>query len=257
MTAELQSCTADRAARLRGKIAFVTGAARGIGLAVTETFLAEGARVIAADNNQQALSRLTDTPALEICYLDVTDEQAIKAASRKYDDVELLVNCAGYVAQGSIFQASRADVEHSYLMNVMSVFSMTQAFVPKMMERERGSIINIASVVSTVKAAADRCAYATSKGAVIALTKSVAFDLVRYGVRCNAISPGTVESPSLEERIAAAPDPEAARRSLISRQPLGRLGKPHEIAAVAALLASDEAGFITGTNIVIDGGFSL
>jgi 2-keto-3-deoxy-L-fuconate dehydrogenase len=245
------------ATRLRGKIAFVTGAARGIGLAVTEAFLAEGARVIAADNNEQALSRLIDTPALDICHLDVTDELAIGAASRKYPDVELLVNCAGYVAQGSILQASRADVDHSYLMNVVSVFLMTQAFVPKMVERGRGSIVNIASVVSTVKAAADRCAYAASKGAVIALTKSIAFDLVRYGVRCNAISPGTVESPSLEERIAAAPDPEDARQRLISRQPVGRLGRPYEIAAVAALLASDDAGFMTGSNIVIDGGFSL
>lgn len=243
--------------RLQGKIALVTGAAQGIGRATVEALVGEGARVIAADINPDRLKELAQISAIEPCTLDVTNEAMIVAAARRYREVGVLVNCAGFVASGSILTASRADLDRCYGLNVGSVFSMAKAFLPAMIERRDGAIINIASVVSTVKAAKDRCAYATSKGAVIALTKSMALDLIDKGIRCNSISPGTVHTPSLDERMAAQPDPIEAMRQFVARQPLGRLGTAQEIAAVVALLAGDEARFMTGSNIVIDGGFSL
>jgi 2-keto-3-deoxy-L-fuconate dehydrogenase len=243
--------------RLEAKVALVTGAAQGIGRAIVDSFAAEGARVIAADINLDKLRELPKHTAIEACRLDITDEIAIRAAAQRYRDVNVLVNCAGYVAAGSVLTASKEDLDHCYRLNVGSVFSMAQAFLPAMLERKKGSIINIASVVSTVKAANDRCPYAASKGAVIALTKSIALDFIREGIRCNAISPGTVHTPSLDERMATQAEPEQALRQFMGRQPMGRLGEAREIAALAVLLASDEALFMTGTNIVIDGGFSL
>jgi NAD(P)-dependent dehydrogenase (short-subunit alcohol dehydrogenase family) len=243
--------------RLDGKIALVTGAAQGIGRAIVEAFAGEGARVIAADIRPEKLRNLPPHPAIEVQVLDVADPPAIKAAALRRKDVNVLVNCAGYVATGSILTATPADLERSYQLNVGSVFSMTQAFLPAMLERKNGSIINIASVVSTVKADDDRCAFATSKGAVIALTKSIALDLIKHGIRCNAISPGTVHTPSLDERMSAQADPKEALRQFVARQPMGRLGEAREIAALAVLLASEEAAFMTGSNLVIDGGFSL
>jgi 2-keto-3-deoxy-L-fuconate dehydrogenase len=243
--------------RLTGKVALVTGAAQGIGRAIVEAFAAQGARVIATDLQQKKLQELSEWPRVEHYLLDVTDESAIRAAAQRFQDVNVLVNCAGTVASGSILTASRDELLRAYEINVGSVFSMSQAFLPAMVGRRAGVIINIASVVSTVKAAADRCVYAASKGAVIALTKSVAFDVIQFGIRCNSISPGTVHTPSLEQRFAAHSDPEEARRLFIKRQPMGRLGRAAEIAAVAILLGSDEAAFMTGSNVVIDGGFSL
>ncbi len=243
--------------RLQGKFALVTGAAQGIGRAIAEAFVAQGARVVACDINAGKLAELPDSAALERMELDVTDEAAIDRAAARLSADNVLVNCAGYVATGSILTASRKDLDRCHVMNVGSVFSMTKAFVPSMIEHGGGSIINIASVVSTVKTATERCAYATSKGAVIALTRSVALDLINQGVRCNCISPGTVHTPSLDDRMAAFADPEDAMRRFVARQPLQRLGTSEEIAAVAILLASDEAAFMTGSNIVIDGGFSL
>lgn len=251
-----RSTAGQAGARLAGKVALVTGAAQGIGQAVTEAFATEGARVIATDLGFEN-RRARRAPSVEVCLLDVTDEAAIQDAARRHADVDVLVNCAGWVASGSVLTASREDLDRSFRVNVGSVFSMTRAFVPGMLERKRGSIINIASVVSSVKAAPDRCAYAASKGAVIALTKSVALDLAKHGIRCNAISPGTIFTPSLEERIQKQGEPEAALRKFVSRQPIGRLGKASEVAAVAVLLASDDAEFITGSNVIIDGGFSL
>lgn len=243
--------------RLRGKVALVTGAGQGIGRATVDAFVAEGARVIAADINPDLLRELPRTAAIEPCELNVTNEAMIASAAGRYPEVGVLVNCAGFVASGSIITASRADLDRCYQLNVGSVFSMSQAFVPAMIERGEGAIINIASVVSTVKTAKDRCAYAASKGAVIALTKSMALDLIDKGIRCNSVSPGTVHTPSLDERMAVHPDPVEALRQFVARQPLRRLGTAQEIAAVVVLLASDEARFMTGSNIVIDGGFSL
>jgi 2-keto-3-deoxy-L-fuconate dehydrogenase len=239
--------------RLSGKTCFVTGAGQGIGRAITETFILEGADVVAADLHFDAKKPNGAKSVL----LDVTDEKAVKAAAASFQNVEVLVNCVGYVATGSILDCSMAEFDRSIAVNVRSMALTCRAFLPWMIERSSGSIINIASVVSSVRAVPQRFAYGTSKAAVIGLTKAIASDFVAHGIRCNAISPGTVDSPSLHERWAATGDIEAARSAFIARQPTGRLGQPEEIAAVAALLASDQATFITGSNIVADGGMSL
>ena len=243
--------------RLSGKVSLVTGAAQGIGRSITDAFLAEGGRVIATDRNVAPLAGLAGHPQLEICELDVTRPDDIAAAAARHADVEVLVNCAGYVPAGQLLQCEDADFERTLSLNVTAMFRMMKAFLPAMAERRCGSIINIASVVSSVMAAPDRFAYGASKAAVIAMSMSVARDYAGSGVRCNAISPGTVETPSLHERMAATGDAVKARDMFVARQLLGRLGRPEEVAAVAVLLASDEATFITGSNLVIDGGMSL
>jgi 2-keto-3-deoxy-L-fuconate dehydrogenase len=243
------------APRLAGKTCFVTGAAQGIGRAIAERFVAEGARVVAAD------LRFADEPApsdvLQRLVLDVTDEAAVTAAAAAHRDVTVLVNCVGYVANGTVLDCTPADFDRSFDLNVRSMMLTTRAFLPAMLTRKDGSIINIASVVSSIMGAPNRFAYGASKAAVIGLTLSVARDFIAQGVRCNAISPGTVETPSLHERWAASGDLPAARAAFIARQPMGRLGRVEEIASTAVLLASDEATFMSGSNIVIDGGMSL
>lgn len=246
---------ADARGRLAGKTCLVTGAAQGIGRSIAERFVAEGARVIAAD------LRFGDADpgdaSLVRHILDATDEAAVAAAAAAYGDVSVLVNCVGYVANGAILDCSLDDFDRSYAVNVRTMALTIRAFLPAMLARGQGSIVNIASVVSSVAAAPNRFAYATSKAAVIGLTMAVARDYIERGIRCNAISPGTVDSPSLRERFAATGDVDAARAAFVARQPMGRLGEPAEIAAAAVLLASDEAAFMTGSNIVIDGGMSL
>lgn len=239
--------------RLSGKACFVTGAGQGIGRSIAEMFLREGGEVIAADvrfgdDYPGGVDRIT---------LDVTDEAAVGRGARDHAAVSVLVNCVGWVASGALLECPVEDFDRSMALNVRSMMLTCRAFLPAMLGRKGGSIINIASVVSSVMAAPQRFAYATSKAAVIGLTMSIARDYVGHGIRCNAISPGTVESPSLHERWAATGDIDAARESFISRQPMGRLGSAEEIAATAVLLASDEAPFMTGSNIVIDGGMSL
>lgn len=239
--------------RLAGKRCFVTGAAQGIGQSVAAAFAKEGATVTAADLRFEGAMPLGVTPLV----LDVTDEQAVNAAAASLPDVSVLVNCVGFVANGKVLDSRLEDLDRSYALNVRSMTVTIRAFLPAMLSRQNGSIVNIASVVSSVMAAPNRFAYATTKAAVIGLTMSVALDYVKQGIRCNAISPGTVETPSLHERWQATGDVDSARAAFIARQPMGRLGGPDEIAAAAVLLASDEATFMTGANIVIDGGMSL
>ena len=243
-------------ARLEGKTALVTGAAQGIGRAICEAFLAEGATVIATDLNQNALDEAFAGRAVT-AIMDVTDVEAVVRVAGTHSDVSVLVNCAGWVANGSVLGGDPADLGRSLTINVVSMANTIRAFLPAMRARRQGSIVNIASVVSSVMAAPNRFAYGTSKAAVIGLTLSVARDFIADGIRCNAISPGTVDSPSLGDRLRATGDEAAARAAFIARQPMGRIGRVEEVAAIAVLLASDEATFMSGSNVVIDGGMSL
>lgn len=243
--------------RLAGKLCVITGAAQGIGRAIAEAYLAEGAHVIAIDLQRERLWELEGVPGAECIVLDVRDARAVEAAAAACPNVNVLVNCAGFVAEGTLLEASSEEFDRSFAVNVETMFNTMRAFLPHMIASGGGSIVNVGSVVSDIMAAPRRCLYGASKAAVLGLTKSVALDYASQGIRCNVISPGTVETPSLHERIAQTGDPKAVRESFISRQLMGRFGRVDEIAALAVLLASDEAQFITGSNIVIDGGMSL
>ena len=248
--------------RLSGKTALVTAAAQGIGRATALAFAREGAKVIATDVNLEKLSELTSelegAGGLTVQPLDVLDAQAIQALAAEVGAVDVLVNCAGYVHNGTILDCGEKDWDFSFDLNVRSMFRIIKAFLPAMLERGQGaSIVNIASVASSVKGIPNRFVYGTSKAAVIGLTKSVAADFVTKGIRCNAICPGTIQTPSLDDRIAAQGDAEAARKAFVARQPLGRLGTPEEIAAMAVYLAGDESAFTTGQIHVVDGGISI
>ncbi|MFN8753312.1 MAG: SDR family oxidoreductase [Betaproteobacteria bacterium] len=248
--------------RLQGKTALVTAAAQGIGRATSLAFAREGASVLATDVNEAKLAELSGTPGIRTRKLDVLDEAEIAATVAGAGPLDILFNCAGYVASGTILQCTTKDWDFSFNLNARSMFVLTQAVLPAMLTRGRGNIINIASVASTVKGVPNRFAYAASKGAVIALTKSIAADFVGQGIRCNAICPGTVESPSLRDRIAALArgqgiTVEQAEAMFVARQPMGRLGTAEEIAALSVHLAGDESSFTTGTTQIIDGGWTL
>lgn len=244
-------------ARLTGKRALVSAAAQGIGRATARAFAAEGARVIATDVNGEKLESLNGIDEIETRVLDVTDARAVGALAADVGAVDILFNCAGFVHHGAILECAESDWDFSFDLNVKSMYFTIRAFLPAMLDAGGGSIINMSSVASSIKGIAHRCVYGASKAAVIGLTKSVAADYIGRGIRCNAICPGTVESPSLQARIDAFDDPIEARRAFIARQPLGRLGTAEEIAAMAVYLASDESAFTTGTSMVVDGGVTL
>jgi 2-keto-3-deoxy-L-fuconate dehydrogenase len=238
--------------RLAGKIALITAAGQGIGRATAELFAREGAEVIATDISAEALSGLSD---LTTEGLDVTDPAAIALVAERYPGVDVLFNCAGYVHAGTILECDDEAFARSVNINVTSMVRMIRAFLPGMLERGRGNIINMSSIASSVKGIPNRFAYTTTKAAVVGLTKSVAADYVGRGIRCNAICPGTVETPSLLQRLRDTGDFETAYREFNQRQAMGRLGRSEEIAALALYLASDESAFTTGQTHVIDGGW--
>jgi len=243
--------------RLAGKKAFVTAAAQGIGEATARAFAAEGAAVVATDVNMERLKDLTVVDGIAIRRIDVTRSDEVEQAAREIGAVDVLFNCAGFVHQGSILACGESDWDFSMDLNVKGMYRVIRAFLPAMLEAGTGSIINMSSIASALRGVPNRCVYTTTKAAVLGLTKSVAADFVTQGIRCNAICPGTVETPSLEERIGAAGDAETARQAFIARQPMGRLGRPEEIAALAVYLASDESAFVSGTAVSIDGGWSI
>jgi 2-keto-3-deoxy-L-fuconate dehydrogenase len=243
---------------LQGRTALITAAGQGIGRASALLFAEAGATVWATDINPAALETLADeSPTISTCRLDVTDTTAIATLINDSTPVDILFNCVGYVHQGGILDCTEVEWQRSFDINVTSMFNMCRAILPGMKERRRGSIINMSSVVSSVKGAPNRCAYAASKAAVIGLTKSIAADFVADGIRCNALCPGTTDTPSLEDRMKSGGDLEATRAAFIARQPMGRLGTPAEIAHAALFLASDASAFMTGQAFVIDGGWSI
>ena len=244
---------ARRSQRLAGKTALVTAAAQGIGRATAELFAAHGADVLATDTNTAALAELRECRAAK---LDVLLPDEIARVVADAGEIDILFNCAGFVASGSILDCTDEQWARSFDLNVTSMFHLIRAVLPQMLVRRRGSIINISSVASSIKGVINRCAYSATKAAVIGLTKSVAADFVASGVRCNAICPGTVDTPSLHQRLEATGDYEASLRAFIARQPMGRLGEPAEIAALALYLASDDSRFTTGQCHIIDGGWS-
>ncbi len=235
----------------------VTAAGQGIGRATALAFAREGARVTATDVNERTLAELGATAGLAVERLDATDKAAVERLAAALGPTDVLFNCAGYVHHGTILETSEEDYDFSMRLNVKSMYYMTRAFLPGMLAKGGGSIINMASVASSLRGIVNRFVYGTSKAAVIGLTKSVAIDYIKRGIRCNAICPGTVASPSLEERISATGDPLRARQDFIARQPMGRLGTAEEIALLAVYLASDESAYMTGTAVAIDGGITL
>lgn len=243
--------------KLHDKTALITAASQGIGRATVARFKAEGARVIATDID---IDPLCDEPGIELYQLDVTDPEAINRLKNELPRLDVLFNCAGMVAAGNVLDCERSVWQRSFELNVTAMFDMIRAFLPDMLEAG-GSIINMASLASSTKGVPNRCAYGASKAAVIGLTKSIAADYIGLGIRCNAICPGTVDSPSLHGRIAAQAEREGTSEAavfdaFVARQPMGRLGKTAEIAALATFLASDESAFITGTAQLIDGGWA-
>jgi 2-keto-3-deoxy-L-fuconate dehydrogenase len=239
--------------KLAGKSALITGAAAGIGRATAELFAAEGAAVIATDRDLAGLDGL-DADKRK---LDVTDTAAIAALAKDAGRVDVLFNCAGFVEAGTILDSDDAQWARSFEINVYAMARMIRAFLPAMIEGGGGSIINVASVASSIKGVPNRCIYGASKAAVIGLTKSVAIDFVTKGIRCNTLCPGTVDSPSLQRRLRETGDYGAARKAFTARQPMGRLGTAGEMASMVLWLASDDSRFTTGQNFIIDGGITI
>jgi 2-keto-3-deoxy-L-fuconate dehydrogenase len=243
--------------RLKGKTVLVTAAGQGIGHASVLAMAAEGAQVWATDVNEQLLERFAGVANVQTAKLDVLDKSAITTLFARLPTLDVLFNCAGVVHNGSALDATDADLDFAFHLNVRAQFWMVQAVLPGMLAAGRGSIINMASVCSSMKGLPNRFVYGTTKAAVLGLTKSVAADYVTKGIRCNAVCPGTVDTPSLGERINANEDPVAARKAFIARQPMGRLAQAEEIAPVVVFLASDESIFATGQAFTVDGGITI
>ncbi|XP_060103323.1 dehydrogenase/reductase SDR family member 6 [Heteronotia binoei] len=243
--------------RLDGKVIVLSAAAQGIGRATAIAFAKEGAQVIATDVNESKLRELEAFPGIQVQVLDVTDKGQIENLAKEVKKIDVLCNVAGYVHHGTILDCEEKDWDFTMAVNVRSMYLMIKAFLPKMLEQKSGNIINMASVASSIKGVANRCVYSTSKAAVIGLTKSVAADFVDQGIRCNCICPGTVDTPSLRERIQARPNPEKALKDMVARQKMGRLGTAEEIAQLFVYLASDESAYVTGNECIIDGGWNL
>jgi 2-keto-3-deoxy-L-fuconate dehydrogenase len=241
--------------KLDGKVAVITAAAQGIGRATAELFAREGARVVATDINGAKLAELQGA-GIETQVLNVLDDEAVRTVIGGIGRIDVLFNCAGVVHGGTILDVTDKELDFAFDLNVKAMVRTIKAVLPGMLERGDGTIINISSVASSVKGVPNRFAYQATKAAVVGLTKSVATDFVAKGVRCNAICPGTVESPSLEGRMRSGADYKATRAAFIARQPMGRIGRPEEIAALVVHLASDESSYTTGTAHVIDGGWS-
>jgi 2-keto-3-deoxy-L-fuconate dehydrogenase len=243
--------------RLAGKTAVVTAAAQGIGWATAIAFAREGAKVHATDIAVDKLEALRKEGEVVVARLDVTDSKAVAEFAQATGRCDVLCNCAGFVHHGTVLDCDEKAWDFSFDLNVKSMYRTIRSFLPGMIERGGGSIINIASVASSIKAAPNRFVYGATKAAVIGLTKSIAADFVTKNIRANAICPGTIDSPSLRERMKAQGDYEKARAQFIARQPMGRMGEPHEVAALAVYLASDESAFMTGTALPIDGGWTI
>jgi 2-keto-3-deoxy-L-fuconate dehydrogenase len=243
--------------RLAGKTALITAAGQGIGRATALAMAAEGAQVYATDVNAKLVAALDGTPNVTPSVLDVLDDAAVAKTIAGFPPLDVLFNCAGFVHHGTILDCTPKDWDFSFNLNVRSMYVATRAALPKMLEMGAGSIINMASIASSVKGLPNRFVYGASKAAVVGLTKAIAADFVTRGIRCNAIAPGTVDTPSLAERIGAFADPAEARKAFIARQPMGRLARAEEIAPLVVFLASDEAAFITGNVYSCDGGMTI
>ncbi len=243
--------------RLKGRIAFITAAGQGMGRAAAVAFAAEGARVWATDRDPALLESLRGSAGIETRTLDVTDSAAVERVAHEVGEIDVLFNCAGYVHHGTILECSERDWDFSFDVNVKSMYRLVRAFLPGMLARQKGSIINMASVASSVRGLPNRLAYGATKAAVIGFTKAIAADHVKQGIRCNAVCPGTVDTPSLRERINALPDPVQARKDFIARQPMGRLATVDDLVPLFVYLASDESSFATGTTFCVDGGMTI
>jgi 2-keto-3-deoxy-L-fuconate dehydrogenase len=243
--------------RLAGKTAFITAAGQGMGRAAALAFAREGAKVWATDMNAKTVGELEGKEGIRTHALDVTDEGAINKLAAEVGAVDVLFNCAGIVHHGSVLDATAKDWDQAFAVNTKSMFLVSKAFIPGMLKKGKGSIINMASVASSLKGLPNRFVYGASKAAVIGLTKAIAADFVAKGIRCNAICPGTVDTPSLQGRINAFADPVQARKDFVARQPMGRLGTVDDIMGILVFLASDESLFATGNAYSIDGGMTI